>query len=138
MKINVDGSSLGNPGNAGAGGVLRDNAAEFEAVLEGILLARHHNARGVWIESDSASVLSAVQRREIPWFALQKWRFSIPFLESVQWKITHCFHEANVVADFQARKASKSCISEFSVEFPSHVVAELASDALDRHRFRFG
>ncbi|XP_042518527.1 flavonoid 3',5'-methyltransferase-like [Macadamia integrifolia] len=25
MKINVDGSSLGNPGNAGASGVLRDN-----------------------------------------------------------------------------------------------------------------
>ncbi|XP_042477660.1 uncharacterized protein LOC122059018 [Macadamia integrifolia] len=78
IKINVDGSSLGNPGRAGVGGIARDSEgqvcdsfsiflgtkkiykAEFAAVMEGILMAKALGARGLWIESDSGTVVAAI------------------------------------------------------------------------------
>ncbi|XP_042497667.1 uncharacterized protein LOC122076437 [Macadamia integrifolia] len=111
--------------------------AKSGAVMEGISMAKVLDARGLWIESDSATVVTAIQRNHIPWFILQKWLTILPFLELIPWKISHCFHEANPIADFLAKKASKSRNSEFSVSFPSHVVEYLEKDIQGRHRFRF-
>ncbi|XP_042488955.1 uncharacterized protein LOC122069075 [Macadamia integrifolia] len=94
--------------------------SEFSAVMEAILVAMNMNARGLWIELDSAAVVAATQKMHIPWFVLQKWRFALPFLQSITWKITHCFREANTVADFLAKKAAKSGASDYSTTFPSH------------------
>ncbi|XP_042484804.1 uncharacterized protein LOC122065079 [Macadamia integrifolia] len=153
--IGNDGSSLGNPGRAGAGGIARNKEgqicnsfsiylgikkifeAEFEAVLEGLIMAKRYGVSEVWVESDSAGVVSAVQKNQVPWFVLQRWRAILPHLNSISWKISHCFREANVVADYLARKASKSGITETSVTFPSHIMMEIENDAMDRHRFRF-
>ncbi|XP_042486140.1 uncharacterized protein LOC122066401 [Macadamia integrifolia] len=84
MKINFDGSSLGNPGSAGAGGIARDNEGQvcnsfsifldikkiykavFEAIMVAILLAKDSSARGLWIVSDSTEVVSAVQKNQYP------------------------------------------------------------------------
>ncbi|XP_042477714.1 uncharacterized protein LOC122059083 [Macadamia integrifolia] len=155
VKINVDGSFLGNPGRARAGDIVHDSdgqvcnafsiflgikkiyEAEFAAAMEGILLAKNMNARELWIESDSAAVVAVVQKHHIPWFALQKWLFALPFLETIPWKITQCFREAITVADFLAKKASKSGISDYSTSFPSHVLDDLKNDVIGRHRFRF-
>ncbi|XP_042494308.1 uncharacterized protein LOC122073748 [Macadamia integrifolia] len=154
FKINVDGSSLGNPGRVGAGGIARNKKgqicksfsiylgikkifeAEFEAVLEGLIMAKRYGAREVWVESDSAGVVSAVQKNQVLWFVLQRWRAILPYLNSISWKISHCFREANVVADYLARKASKSGITETSVTFPSYIMMEIENDAMDMHRFR--
>ncbi|XP_042477785.1 uncharacterized protein LOC122059169 [Macadamia integrifolia] len=111
--------------------------SEFSAVMEAILVAMNMNARGLWIESDSAAVVAATQKMHIPWFVLQKWRFALPFLQSITWKITHCFREANTVADFLAKKAAKSGASDYSTTFPSHVLDDLENDASGRHSFRF-
>ncbi|XP_042486215.1 cytochrome P450 1A2-like [Macadamia integrifolia] len=96
--------------------------SEFSVVTEAILVAMNMNARGLWIESDSAAVVAATQKMHIPWFVLQKWRFALPFLQSITWKITHCFHEANTVAEFLAKKAAKSGASDYSTTFPSHML----------------
>ncbi|XP_042519276.1 uncharacterized protein LOC122093092 [Macadamia integrifolia] len=155
FKINVDGSSLGNPGRASAGGIARNKEgqicnsfsiylgikkifeAEFETVLEGLIMAKRYGASEVWVESDSAGVVSTVQKNQVPWFVLQRWRVILPYLNSISWKISHYFREANVVADYLARKASKSGITETSVTFPNHIMMEIENDAMDRHRFRF-
>ncbi|XP_043724093.1 GABA transporter 1-like [Telopea speciosissima] len=85
VKLNSDGCSLGNPGRAGAGGILRDVTAipigafgiflgissnilaEFSAVLHGILLAKEKGVTCLWIECDSTAVWMAFQGRSIPW-----------------------------------------------------------------------
>ncbi|XP_042484669.1 uncharacterized protein LOC122064950 [Macadamia integrifolia] len=93
IKINVDGSSLGNPGRTRVGGIVRDKngqvckafstflgvkkiyEAEFSVVTEAILVAMNMNTRGLWIESDSAAttaIVSATQKLCIPWFVSQK------------------------------------------------------------------
>ncbi|XP_042499702.1 beta-glucosidase 18-like [Macadamia integrifolia] len=133
VKANVDGSSLGNPGRAGAGDVIRDsdgkvcnafsiflgikkiNEAEFDAVMEGILLAKSMEAWGLWIESDSATVVSVIHNNQIPWFILQKWVFALPFLESIPWKISHYFRKANPIANYLVKKALKALLA-FSVD----------------------
>ncbi|XP_042515225.1 uncharacterized protein LOC122089557 [Macadamia integrifolia] len=76
-KLNCDGSSLGNPGNAGAGGIIRNSKcqivaiyssylgiasnfyAEFQALIEGIERARELNCASLWIECDSGAVMAA-------------------------------------------------------------------------------
>ncbi|XP_042495070.1 uncharacterized protein LOC122074306 [Macadamia integrifolia] len=76
-KLNCDGSSLGNPGNAGAGGIIRNSKcqivaiyssylgiasnfhAEFNALIEGIERARELNCASLWIECDSGAVMAA-------------------------------------------------------------------------------
>ncbi|XP_042497636.1 MDIS1-interacting receptor like kinase 2-like [Macadamia integrifolia] len=78
-------------GRAGAGGVLRDHRGsyvrsfqkflgvqtnyfvEFSALLEGIILAKELKGESLWIESDSAAVVVAVQSQSIPWYAKQDW-----------------------------------------------------------------
>ncbi|KAG2722809.1 hypothetical protein I3760_02G143800 [Carya illinoinensis] len=71
VKLNIDSSSLGNPGSAGAGGVIRDedgkllgafsvflgqgsnNYAEMRSLLEGIRRCHHLGFYRIEIESDS-------------------------------------------------------------------------------------
>ncbi|XP_042505477.1 uncharacterized protein LOC122082041 [Macadamia integrifolia] len=78
-KINIDGSSMGNPGRAGGGGVIRDSNgkvifsfkhffgistnyyAEFMSFLHGIRHAMGQRITNLWIESDSVAVVIDVQ-----------------------------------------------------------------------------
>ncbi|KAK1570504.1 hypothetical protein Q3G72_002883 [Acer saccharum] len=70
LKLNLDGSSLGNPGPTSGGGVLRDssgnfifgfskffdscsnNEAELRAAVEGITICKHLGHDGIDIECD--------------------------------------------------------------------------------------
>ncbi|XP_042486172.1 uncharacterized protein LOC122066439 [Macadamia integrifolia] len=153
-KLNVEGCPLGNPGRAGAGGVLRDHRdspvealkkylgvhsnyfAEFRVLLEGIMVAKYLNMNALWIESDLAAVVMAVQAHTIPWYACQDWISCQDFLASISWKITHCFREANAVADFLAGEAAKTGESSLNVSFPVHIISEIAHDADSGPRFR--
>ncbi|XP_042483247.1 uncharacterized protein LOC122063611 [Macadamia integrifolia] len=97
-KLNVDGSSMGNPGRAGIGGVIRNDlgamigsfknfigiqsnyVAEFQALIVCLLMAKKLRVSSLWIESDSAAVVAVVQARSIPWFVAQQWISLEPFL----------------------------------------------------------
>ncbi|XP_042485190.1 uncharacterized protein LOC122065440 [Macadamia integrifolia] len=101
MKLNVDGCSLGNPGRVGAGGVLRNYRgnivgsfkmflgihsnyyAEFKALMEAILKAKELNVGALWIESDLAALVGAIQSQSIPWYAAQDWIIVKCFLGSI-------------------------------------------------------
>nr|XP_027103068.1 uncharacterized protein LOC113724357 [Coffea arabica] len=86
VKLNVDGSSLGNPGDSGGGGLVRDNSgcflygfssyygwqtnmhAEASARLEGIQLCLSQGYGHVLVELDSLTLLNVVQgRSKCPW-----------------------------------------------------------------------
>ncbi|XP_042495183.1 uncharacterized protein LOC122074441 [Macadamia integrifolia] len=91
QKINIDGSSMGNPRRAGGGGVICDSNgkvifsfkhflgistnyyAEFMRFLHGIRHAMGQRITNLWIETDSVAVVTAVQGKSLPWFALQEW-----------------------------------------------------------------
>ena len=78
IKINVDGSSFGNPGNAGFGGLLRNNRgnwihgfsgscgratnllAELSAIWKGLQLAWDLGYRSIIMESDSQAALDLI------------------------------------------------------------------------------
>ncbi|KAF9620363.1 hypothetical protein IFM89_011098 [Coptis chinensis] len=53
IKINCDGSTVGNPGSAGIGSTFRD------ASIESVEIAVQRNWKNVWVESDSVAAVSA-------------------------------------------------------------------------------
>ncbi|XP_042515212.1 uncharacterized protein LOC122089535 [Macadamia integrifolia] len=139
----------------GAGGILRDQRgdvvgsfkcflgvqsnyfAEFKALSKGILLAKQLNATWLWIESDSSAAILAFQIHSIPWYICEDWISCLSFLESISWKITHCFREANVVVDNLARDAAKSGNSSCPASFLAHISSEIGFDANSLPKFCF-
>ncbi|KAF5444598.1 hypothetical protein F2P56_033719 [Juglans regia] len=97
VKLNTDGSSLGNPGESGAGGVIRDmhgrlllafaknlgygnsTYTELRALLEGVKHCKNMNFSAVDIEMDSKVILA--------------------------WK-PYIHREGNAVADWLARRGA--------------------------------
>jgi len=79
-KFNIDGASKGNPGDAGYGGVIRDeegnievifhsdlgretkNMAEFIAIEQGLEILIDHNLHNTIIEADSELTINSVKR----------------------------------------------------------------------------
>ena len=79
-RLATDGAARGNPGPAGAGGMLRDpsgrtvedfaqylgtltnNEAEYRALLLGLALARRHQVRELEIQLDSELVVRQLKR----------------------------------------------------------------------------
>ena len=78
-KLNTDGTSLGNPGKAGGGGIIRDSEGrwvkgfarsigftasiivELWALRDGLLLADQIGVQNLWIELDAKVVVELVQ-----------------------------------------------------------------------------
>ncbi|XP_042493256.1 glutamate receptor 2.1-like [Macadamia integrifolia] len=66
-----------------------------------------------------------------------RWIFLQPYLESITWKITHNFREANSIADYLARDAAKTGISAINVDFPANIKDFIRRDADGRPNYRF-
>jgi len=134
--LNTDGAVKGTTGPAGARGVLRDDKgewimdfseylgrcsavkAEIRAVLWGFKLAKEVRTQRLWLQMDSNVVVGMLTRRA-PWhpeysFILQQ---CTHLLDGEGWEvqITHCFGEANQVADKGAKKGL-----EGSLEVQTH------------------
>lgn len=127
LKLNVDGSSFGNPGDAGAGGVIRDHRghwivgfsasigmeaslhAELWAIKHGIQLAFDRvgvNTDGVIIESDCSTAVKMILGKSYSPL-LQDIRTLLARLESVcHVLIGHVYREANHCADFLAKRGA--------------------------------
>ncbi|XP_043703245.1 uncharacterized protein LOC122653468 [Telopea speciosissima] len=139
LKLNIDGSSLGNPGPLGAGGIIRDQhgnviicfadyqgvgsnyMAELGALLMGVKKAQQMNIENLWVESDSKAVVSAILSRSIPWSFMQAWWSISSYLDIIQWRITHYFHEANSTADALANHAARERTTTFWSTTPTFV-----------------
>ncbi|XP_042477755.1 uncharacterized protein LOC122059130 [Macadamia integrifolia] len=155
VKLNVDGCSLGNPGRAGCGGIFRDHqgrmmrcfsfslgvdssfSAEIWSMIKGISIAQDLHISHHWIESNSSAAVSLFHHRLIPWFVYQEWCHLLSYLISVEWKITHCFREANPVADYLAKTVASSGASSDEATLPPMLINELITDEGGRPRYRF-
>ncbi|XP_073154233.1 uncharacterized protein [Henckelia pumila] len=83
FKLNVDGSSRGNPGESSVGGVVRDSSghtlgffsefigpgsnvrAELWAVWRGVLFCSDHSLFPLWIETDSQIAIQILRSRRV-------------------------------------------------------------------------
>jgi ribonuclease HI len=119
VKLNTDGSSLGNPGQAGGGGVIRDHvghwirgfthrvgvatslAAELWAIRDGLSLIVDMGFLYVTIEIDALMVVSFLALNSIPHPSLRPLVADCRFLlQRIPHKeLKHVFREANKCAD---------------------------------------
>jgi ribonuclease HI len=122
VKFNVDGSPRGNPGEAGARGILRNDTggwcmgfscylgpqsnmfAELWAIRQGLLIAWDKGFRSLIVETDSLEAIHNIQSKppHSPFLALLS---DIKELMQREWrcKLGHVLREANACADFLAK-----------------------------------
>ncbi|XP_071902720.1 uncharacterized protein [Coffea arabica] len=128
-KLNVDGSSLGNPGHSGGGGLVRDYhgqviaafsayygfctnmEVESRALLEGLLLCVSLGLVKVIVHMDSEQLLKIVQRTiSAPWKLDSLVRQIHEVLSRGEFVLEHSYRETNAVADELAKQASTTHI----------------------------
>ncbi|KAG5249134.1 non-LTR retroelement reverse transcriptase [Salix suchowensis] len=122
IKLNVDGCSKGNPGEAGAGGVLRDGmgswiagfarnngicssvTAELWAVYIGLQLTWDRGYRKVILESDSSVVVGLMNGDKVSMDRNCTLIMKIRDMLDKAWEVrtVHIYREANCVADWLA------------------------------------
>ncbi|KAF9596182.1 hypothetical protein IFM89_007500 [Coptis chinensis] len=120
IKVNTDGASRGNPGNAGWAAVYRDHngivigtyvgglgvATNYEAkstaIVEGIAKAIEQGWLHIWVDTDSATAAKAFQTDNVLWKVWAKWdRIK---LSNIELRITSSWREVNFAADHRANK----------------------------------
>ena len=126
IKINVDGSSCGNPGDAGFGGLLRGADGhwimgfhgfigvansllpELMAIRMGLCLAWDHGYRRVLCESDSLEAIRCVNSKA------QNHVYGAVIMDIQQWlcrewtvSLSHVLREANACADYLANEGAR-------------------------------
>ncbi|KAK9987317.1 hypothetical protein SO802_032268 [Lithocarpus litseifolius] len=126
VKLNSDGSSLGNPGRAGGGGVIRNAdgkwikgyaraignttsvAVELWALRDGIQLCLELNLTAVIIELDALVVIDLLRNTNQNPNGINNLvadcREGLARIPRVQ--IQHCYREANKCADALARRGA--------------------------------
>ncbi|KAI3443768.1 hypothetical protein Pfo_000433 [Paulownia fortunei] len=158
IKLNSDGASKGNPGIAGAGGLLRNwngdvlvafyeaigvqtnSVAELHAVLRGLMLAIERGFTRIWIEVDSKLVVQLLTGNSMANWTHQSFiTRDRSLLRGVEYKITHLLREGNKVADCLANMA---CILLDSNVFqqnniPNEICGLVKADTLKLTSFRF-
>lgn len=116
--LNTDGSSRGNPGLAGYGGVIRDERgywilgfygrlddctsleAELWGIFRGLELVQSQGMDALEIESDSTTAIALISEEapdHSPHLVLIK--ECIALMESTRCTLKHIYHEGNKVAD---------------------------------------
>ncbi|XP_042959541.1 uncharacterized protein LOC122294687 [Carya illinoinensis] len=133
LKLNVDGSSLGNPGLAGGGGILRDSGgkivygfskhfgnassveAELRALLEGVKLCQNLGYTAIDIECDSIILVNWTRKQKCTaWYLWDYWEELQAVLQHFDFTISHSYREGNQVADSLARRGALGESSLFS------------------------
>ncbi|KAL6543520.1 hypothetical protein OROHE_010142 [Orobanche hederae] len=122
-KLNTDGASRGNPGEAASGGILRDNLgtpsfmfseflgersnnyAELYAIWRGLDLCVSRNFVKVWLESDSNTALHLIKNHNNSHWKLLGLLTKIwNLMDIVEVRFSHIFREGNAVADWLANE----------------------------------
>jgi ribonuclease HI len=153
--LNVDGSSLGNPGPSGFGGVLRHSNGSWifgfagtvgiSSILHVELLAIHHGLKVAWdlgyrniiCYSDSTLAIQLIDEMGNLWHHYASILANIKDMVNRNWHIRfkHTMREANAVADLLAKigAAGTNLWTEMR-EPPSAAIPLLQADA-DRVMF---
>ncbi|OIT05835.1 putative ribonuclease h protein [Nicotiana attenuata] len=125
FKLNIDGSSLGNPGRVGIGGIIRDCECnwivgfnmsiphatniymEGLALIQGLKIAIQQNIRRLVVETDCSALVDMLTYENGPYQNLItdcRWMLT----RAGEPQVTHIFREANGVADAMAKTGSNS------------------------------
>ncbi|KAF5443062.1 hypothetical protein F2P56_035654 [Juglans regia] len=124
VKLNVDGSCRGNPGNCGGGGLIRDslgnfkaafsshfvhgtnNEGELRALIEGVGVCKEMGFTNITLECDSSLVVNWLKcQRCSMWYLWDYWDELLDNLQGLQFTIEHQFQEGNYPTDALACSA---------------------------------
>lgn len=151
FKLNTDGCSLGNPGNSGGGGILRDSHGEFQmafavgfgvmhsfqaelkVLLFGVRLVVERGFHRLHLELDSLTLIRMLSgEMECPW-KLARELDELKEFKGYFCSVTHCYREGNMVADALAKVGAAekgSRIYEEAGEMPRLARGQLRLDKL--------
>ena len=155
MLLNTDGCSKGNPGPSGGGGVLRDSAgqvlvgysaflgvntslrAEALALLTGLRLCVHKGYTQVRVQSDSLVLVGILQRRfQCPWHIRREVAHIWQIVDDPG-LFSHCFREANKVADILANEGLLHPQVPVTVYDQAHNLPQLAKGEVRMDKLGF-
>ncbi|KAL5729274.1 hypothetical protein ACHQM5_002248 [Ranunculus cassubicifolius] len=156
-KGNIDGSSHGNPGNSGCGGIFRTSrgfvrgsfawnigietstVAELCGFIKMIELASLKSWFLLWVKTDSQVLLAKVRSKskDVPYQLRAKWERALRQLEGKQFSITHIYREGNQVADGLANLACTIDDFIWWYQFPREVASSISRDLVGRPNYRF-
>jgi ribonuclease HI len=152
LKLNVDGSSIGNPGSAGGGGILRDSkgrcwagfsrhygnctnmAAETRALLDGLRMCRDLGIRDIIVETDSNIVVQWLHKDTCSlWWLWEFWEEILELTRLLNAQVQHVFREANMAADLLAKNGSSGVSFDLSFgdKVPALLKGILHTDSLE-------
>ncbi|KAF7801643.1 ribonuclease H [Senna tora] len=114
IKINTDGSALGNPGRAGFGGVCRDKNGLWLRGFSGNI------GQSTKMMAELAAIRAGLQIGGGMTADIQFMLRANP-----RWKITHVFREGNQCADFMAKLGSSNDEESVFWDNPPDVIALL-------------
>ncbi|XP_042944671.1 uncharacterized protein LOC122278558 [Carya illinoinensis] len=133
FKLNTNGSSLGNPGSCGTGGVIRhatgqlvkafaspsgmgsNNKAELLALLYGLRECTSLHLSNVIVEVDSMVIISWWHRGHCGvWYLEDYWDEIVVLAHSINCKFQHVLREGNKVADWLAKAGAVGVSSDYS------------------------
>ncbi|GAU35482.1 hypothetical protein TSUD_384370 [Trifolium subterraneum] len=138
MILNVDVSSIGNPGVSGFGGLIRnaDGAwvhgffgnlgvtnilhAELMAIYKGLLLAWDLNVKDLWCYSDSKMAIKLITKPVDELHHYAAILNNIKELLNRDWRvlILHTFREGNAYADYLAKHGANNTYVFVSIAIP--------------------
>ena len=144
MKLNIDGSALGNPGKARCGGLLRNHqgewirgyaralgntssfVAELWALRDGLTMAKEPGLNNLLVEMDALSVVLLMNNYIVNLLMEPLLTDCRNLLQSFPNKrVIHAFREANQCMDALARLGARSEPSFVVFVNPLPVVASL-------------
>ncbi|XP_073129053.1 uncharacterized protein [Henckelia pumila] len=148
FKLNVDGSSRGNPGESSVGGVVWDSSgrvlaffsefiglgsnvrAELWAVWRGILLCSNLSLFPLWIETDSQISIQILRSRRCHWDLDHIVSRTRVLVRNRPVHFSHIYREGNSIADALARQAHdhRQCLLEIGVPLTIPIAALACSD----------
>ncbi|GAU35798.1 hypothetical protein TSUD_155730 [Trifolium subterraneum] len=150
LKLNVDGSSFGNPGRASFGGLIRNDIgdmmhgfsgscghasnllAEFYAILKGLQLAWDLGFCTIILESDSKSAIDLILEDDNNFHPHAIVLGQIRILRARNWSLSfsHTLREENECADWLAKHGVQSDVNlKLWVSPPPQIAHVLLADA---------
>ncbi|QHO57981.1 Putative ribonuclease H protein [Arachis hypogaea] len=149
LKINIDGSSAGNPGLAACGWVIRNGLGRWGGwffckhgklynfsggimggVLHGLQTIWELGCRRVILESDSKAVIDSIVRRNGKSSHLNSFIRNIKLWLSKDWqvRIRHVFREGNKATDWLAREGLEQEMGYYFIDLPQTSLRMILDD----------
>jgi ribonuclease HI len=138
MILNVDGSSIGNPGVSGFGGLIRNSDgawvhgfsgnigfsnilhAELLAVYHGLVLAWGLEIKELWCYTDSKTAIKLITDSVNDWHHYAAIIHNIKDLLARDWrvKVVHTLREGNACADYLAKLGAQNLMPYAPLSIP--------------------